>query len=75
MRASDGTKDLLWLTRLERGIWTAKSCDLTEIIPCTRLCNHEVNKWQRKFALFPPKQSGGTITHRKSESVRAPIVC
>ena len=30
MRAADGTKDLLWLTRLERGIWTAKSCDLTE---------------------------------------------
>ena len=30
MRATDGTKDLLWLTRLERGIWTAKSCDLTE---------------------------------------------
>ena len=28
MRAADGTKDLLWLTRLERGIWTAKSCDL-----------------------------------------------
>ena len=30
MRAADGTKDLLWMTRLERGIWTAKSCDLTE---------------------------------------------
>ena len=29
MRAADGTKDLLWLTRFERGIWTAKSCDLT----------------------------------------------
>ena len=34
MRAADGTKDLLWLTRLERGIWTAKSCDLTDLFNC-----------------------------------------
>ena len=47
MRAADGTKYLLWLTRLERGIWTAKSCDLTErlrtkVIPLTTRTNTDV---------------------------------
>ena len=49
MRAADGTKDLLWLTRLERGIWTAKSCDLTERLRRGSNWRCSGSSWQSSF--------------------------
>ena len=46
MRAADGTKGLLWLTWLERDIWTAKSCDLTERLRRGSIWRCSGSSWQ-----------------------------
>ena len=64
MRAADGTKDLLWLTRLERGIWTAKSCDLTERLRRGSNWRCSGSSWQ--------SGSGASPSYIRWNNVRAP---